>query len=103
MSDSPQPIETVKPSLSVDAFIPTVIPALQSSAYIIVLGLAVVAWSSRKLAVDFLTKHIELIDSLKTNLDDSIDHLKIQTENCEKLIGTNEKLVETVSRLAEKK
>jgi prefoldin subunit 5 len=104
MSDSPQPIETTTTGVvNVDAFIPSVIPALQSASYIIVLALGVVAWSSRKLAVDFLTKHIELVESLKENLDESIDNLKIQTEHCDQLISNNEKLVETVAKLAEGK
>jgi hypothetical protein len=49
--------------------IPTLIPALQSSSYVLVILTAFVAWSSRKLFTDFLERHIELMGEVKANLE----------------------------------
>lgn len=89
-------------------FIPTIIPALQSSSYILVLLLGVVAWSSRKLVVDFMTKHISLVESLKENLDTQLETantqmvvLKTLSENNAKLIESNRTLVDTAHALSQ--
>lgn len=49
--------------------IPTLIPALQSSSYVLVILTVFVAWSSRKLFVNFLERHLELMGTVKEGLE----------------------------------
>lgn len=83
-------------------FIPTLIPALQSSAYILVILGGFLAWSSRKLFVDFCQKHITLVETLKDNLDAQLVTTRTQMEVLERLAANNAKLVDTVTTIAER-
>lgn len=49
--------------------IPTLIPALQSSSYVLVILVAFVAWSSRKLVTTFLDNHLDLMVTVKKSLE----------------------------------
>lgn len=49
--------------------IPTLIPALQSSSYVLVILMAFVAWSSRKLVTTFLDNHLDLMVTVKKSLE----------------------------------
>lgn len=92
MSDSPQlpPVTSVDKKVTVtegDSFtpgqitttstethgfpdlIPTLIPALQSSSYVLIILVAFAAWSSRKLARTFFDRHLELMSTVKDSLE----------------------------------
>jgi hypothetical protein len=105
--DKPVTITTTTTSTGFSDFVPSIIPALQSSSYVLVLVLGFLAWSSRKLFVDFLTKHISLVDSLKENLDTQLETastqmvvLKTLSENNAKLIENNRTLAETCEAIS---
>lgn len=78
--------------------IPTILPALQSSSYVLVILAAFVAWSSRKLFTDFLERHIELMGEVKSSLEAekaaNDKHLAILTQ----LTENNRVLSSTVDR-----
>lgn len=85
--------------------IPSLIPALQSSSYVLVILTAFVAWSSRKLFTDFLERHIELMGEVKVNLEaeraSNEKHLAILsqlTENNRVLSSTVEKAITVRSK-----
>ena len=49
--------------------IPTILPALQSSSYVLVILFAFLAWSSRKLITTFLDNHLDLMVTVKDGLE----------------------------------
>lgn len=84
--------------------IPTLIPALQSSSYVLVILAAFLAWSSRKLVSNFLERHIELMAEVKTNLENeraaNEKHLAVLTqltENNRVLSVTIDKAIQVYS------
>jgi hypothetical protein len=91
-----QPTTTTITTGTGSDFIPSLIPALQSGSYVVLLFLGFTAWSSRKLFVDFLTKHIALVDSLKENLDKQIDTAETQMEVLHQLTENNATLARTL-------
>lgn len=108
-SDSPAPPEqvTVKKEYAIPSgetvttttttgfpdLIPTLIPALQSSSYVLVILAAFVAWSSRKLVSTFLERHLELMETVKI----SLEH---ERENNEKQMAVLATLTENNNVLA---
>lgn len=100
-SDEPVTVTTTT-SHGTSDIISTIIPALESSAYVLVILGGFLAWSSRKLAVDFMTKHISLVETLKTNLDTQLETAKDQLEILKQVAANNEKLVNTIANIAER-
>lgn len=80
--------------------LPSLIPALQSSSYVLVILFAFLAWSSRKLVADFLDRHIDLMQTVKENLEaervNNEKHLAILTQ----LSGSNMGLTAALQALA---
>lgn len=93
---------TTTTSHGVPDIIPTLIPALQSSAYVLVILGGFLAWSSRSLAVDFCQKHITLVETLKENLDSQLVAANAQLAVLQQLAANNEKLVNTVANITER-
>jgi hypothetical protein len=91
-----QPTTTTITTGTGSDFIPSLIPALQSGSYVVLLFLGFAAWSSRKLLVDFMTKHIALVDSLKENLDKQIDTAETQMKVLHQLTENNATLARTL-------
>ncbi len=82
--------------------IPTLIPALQSSSYVLVILTAFVAWSSRKLFTDFLDRHLDLMASVKDSLESEKNNNEKQLAVMQQLTENNKNLTSTVDKLAEK-
>lgn len=78
--------ETVGQPTDLNAFVPTIIPALQSSAYILVLVGGIVAWSSRQFFARALTQHLDLMKSLQENLDQAHETAAAQAKNHDVLL-----------------
>lgn len=78
--------------------IPTLIPALQSSSYVLVILTAFVAWSSRKLFTDFLERHIELMRSVKESLEVEKQANEKQLAILTQLTMNNSTLANTLDR-----
>lgn len=78
--------------------IPTILPALQSSSYVLVILAAFVAWSSRKLFTDFLERHIELMGQVKSSLEAEKDANDKQLAILTQLTENNRVLASTVDR-----
>ena len=101
-SDQPVVVTTTTSKGAATDFIPTLIPALQSSAYVLVILGGFLAWSSRKLAIDFCVKHIALVETLRENLDTQLVAATAQLAVLQQLAHNNEKLVDTVANIAER-
>lgn len=72
--------------------IPTLLPALQSSSYVLVILMAFVAWSSRKLVTTFLDNHLDLMVTVKKGLDQQIVSSDKQVDIMAQLTKNNEVL-----------
>ena len=101
-SDQPVTVTTTTAKGAATDFIPTLIPALQSSAYVLVILGGFLAWSSRKLLIDFCQKHIALVETLRENLDEQLVTTTAQLAVLQQLAHNNEKLVNTVANIAER-
>lgn len=82
--------------------IPTLIPALQSSSYVLVILTAFVAWSSRKLVTDFLDRHLELMSTVKESLESEKNNNEKHLAVLQQLTKNNETLANTVDKLSSK-
>ena len=100
-SDKPVTVTTTTAQGSQD-LVSTLIPALQSSAYVLIILFGFLAWSSRKLVTDFMVKHISLVESLEQNLDVQLETAKVQMDILKQLTLNNERLVHTVTTIAER-
>lgn len=78
--------------------IPTLIPALQSSSYVLVILVAFAAWSSRSLVKSFLERHLELMSAVKVSLEqertDNEKHIAVLTQ----LTQTNAQLASSLDK-----
>lgn len=101
-SDKPVTVTTTTSNGGATDFIPSLIPALQSSAYVLVILGGFLAWSSRKLLIDFCQKHIALVETLRENLDTQLESANAQLAVLQQLAHNNEKLVNTVTNIAER-
>lgn len=101
-SDQPIVTTTTTAPLGYNAFLPTLIPALQSGAYVLVIVGGLVAWSSRGIAINFMTKHISLIETLKINLDSQLTATRDQLDVMKTLTNNNEKLINSITDIAER-
>lgn len=86
-------VTPVNPVNWVPDLTPSLIPALQSSSYVLVILVSFLAWSSRKLAATFLERHLELMHSIS-------ESLKQEKQNNDKQIATLESLAENNKTLA---
>lgn len=87
---------TVTTSTGFDAFLPTLLPALQSGSYVLVIIAGFVLWSSRKTMSNFIDKHIALMETVKDGLDKQIESNNVQMEVLKQLSENNSRLIDTV-------
>lgn len=97
---SEQPVITSTPNRGFVDIIPTLIPALQSSSYVLVILAAFLAWSSRKLVTDFLDRHIELMQTVKDSLEAERINNDKQLAVLDHLTQSNLSLTSTLQALA---
>lgn len=90
-------------TISYEQVIPALVPALQSSSYIIVLASAFVLWSSRKHLVSIIEKHISLVETLKDNVDKQSETVASNARTIESLTTQNKVLADSVSHCIETK
>lgn len=80
--------------------LPSLIPALQSSSYVLVILTAFLAWSSRKLVTNFLDRHLELMQTVKSSLEAERLNNDKQLAVLTQLTGNNASLASTIQTLA---
>lgn len=80
------------------SFIPSLLPALQSGSYVLVIIGGFVLWSSRNLLKDFLQKHITLVETVKVNLDKQLDTADVQMQALRQLTDNNSRLIITLEK-----
>jgi hypothetical protein len=102
-----EPANVVDPVITTETrgfpdIIPTLIPALQSSSYVLIILIAFVGWSSRKLVTSFLDRHLDLMGTVKDSLEAQtivngkhVDIMAQLTKNNEVLAHTLEVSAET--------
>lgn len=78
--------------------IPTLIPALQSSSYVLVILASLVAWSSRKLVTTFLERHLELMETVKVSLETERDNNEKQMAVLASLTENNKTLASALDK-----
>lgn len=78
--------------------IPTLIPALQSSSYVLVILISFLAWSSRKLVTTFLERHLELMETVKESLETEKEANEKQLAILTQLTQNNSTLSNTLER-----
>lgn len=78
--------------------IPTLIPALQSSSYVLVILASFVAWSSRKLVTTFLERHLELMETVKVSLETERDNNEKQMAVLASLTENNKTLASALDK-----
>lgn len=76
--------------------IPSILPAIQSGSYVLVLIGGFAIWSSRGLLKNLLEKHINLVEVVKESLDKQIDTNDTQVKVLQQLSENNSRLISAI-------
>ena len=79
-----------------DGFLPSILPAIQSGSYVLVIIGGFVIWRSRNLLQSFLEKHIALVEMVRESLDKQIDTNDNQMRILRDLTLNNTRLIDVI-------
>lgn len=77
-------------------FLPSLVPAIQSGSYVLVVIAGFILWRSRGLLQNFLEKHMALVENVKVSLDKQIDTNNVQMDILKQLSNNNTKLIDVI-------